>query len=73
MNNPTQLLPTDLILVEVPEDAFMFKVQKRILSYVYPNPIEHSQGDCNLYADFELLGEVTADSISKELDDFLKY
>jgi hypothetical protein len=53
MNNPIQLLPTDLIAVEVPIDA---------------TSIYLSENDANLY----ILGEVTADSISNELDDYIR-
>jgi len=66
MNNPTQLLPTDLILVEVPEDATEILLKGNLLIGYFMNPIP-------IIGKFELLGEVTADSISNGLDDFLKY
>lgn len=64
MNNPTQLLPTDSIAVEVSKDAKIC-------------PCDTLCGYCKeifgVSGDFEKLGEVTVDSISNQLDHFLKY
>lgn len=80
MNNPTQLLPTSLIAVEVPKDAIKIK------KFDLREYDEEGQGfslewlikgnyfyDAKLIdIDFEILGEVTADEITFDVEDILE-
>ena len=81
MNNPTKLLPTDLILVEVPEDATEIQVWNHGVGFKTKllnrdpddtNGFYHTATGLGRWRNFELLGEVTADSISFSVDPYLK-
>ena len=74
MNNPTQLLPTSLIEVEVPKDARDYQTkwigEKLYLLYYYNshavNKVELGQDD------FEILGEITADEITFDVEPYVE-
>ncbi len=73
MNNPTQLLPTDLIAVEVPKDAnytthnnrLEFISQEKGIGCIFLSQTTKDK--------FRSLGEVTADSISFDVEDYIDY
>lgn len=78
MNNPTKLLPTDLIAVEVSKDAinFAFSHDKSKLYYYhkeYFNSFDHRHIDISsINGDLEILGEVTADVITFDVEPYLE-
>jgi hypothetical protein len=72
-SEPIQLLPTDLIAVEVPinSERYLFSLLGNMyLTY----DVGSSRFEINLGSneDFEILGEVTANSILTALDDYIR-
>lgn len=81
MNNPTKLLPTDLIAVEVPKDATQIQVWNHGIGFKaesIKSRAEDTNGFFHLHTGlgrwygFKILGEVTEDSISFDVEPYVE-